>query len=141
MNLDLKQLVVDINSSLYLYDKDGYSYLKRNPSGELENVTTLSQFIECRLNLELFYVPELSDLIKYFDGHLFTVVSVDGLNEEKRRFDMVHAEMNMTGEYFITDPDQQDLSFPVILEEIKKVLGGTKISFGYSQKKIKLFIE
>ena len=58
---ELKQLVIDINSSLYCYDKDGCSYLKRSPSGELENVVSLRQFIECRLNLELFYIPELTD--------------------------------------------------------------------------------
>lgn len=139
--MELNQLVVNINSSLYCYDKDSCSYLKRSPSGDLENITTFSQYIECRLNLEMFYIPELADLVKYFDGHLFVVKEIEGLDEDNRRFTMVHAELNTTGDYFIMDPDNEDLSFPVVLEEIKKVLGGTKVSFGYSQKKIKINIE
>ncbi len=134
---ELKQLVIDINSSLYCYDKDGCSYLKRSPSGELENVVSLRQFIECRLNLELFYIPELTDYVKYFDGHLFTVTQVDGLQEDKRRFDMVHANLMPDYQYFLYDPDNP-VEPDEIVNQIKEILGGTSISFGYSQKKIKI---
>ena len=136
---ELKQLVIDINSSLYCYDKDGCSHLKRSPTGELENVVSLRQFIECRLNLELFYIPELTDYVKYFDGHLFTVTQVDGLQEDKRRFDMVHADLMPDERYFLQDPDNP-IDPGETVERIKEILGGTRISFGYSQRKIKINI-
>lgn len=136
----LKQLVIEINSSLYQYDRDGYSYLKRSPNGELENTRTLRQFIECRLNLELFYIPEISDYVKYFDGHLFTVTSIEGLQEDKKKFSKVIAEMNYSDQFFLQDPDEPKDPWE-LLDYIKESIGGTRISFGYSQRRIKVTVE
>ena len=136
----LKQLVIEINSSLYQYDRDGYSYLKRSPNGDLENIQSLRQFIECRLNLEMYYIPEISEYVKYFDGHLFTVVSVEGLQEEKRKFSKVHAEMNYSDQYFLQDPDDPKDPWD-LLATIRDILGGTKISFGYSQRRVKVTVD
>ena len=140
-NTELIQLVKSVLESIdNAYDKDGFSYLKRSPTGEIENAKTLQEFIEDRFNYDAFYIPEISDLVKYFDGHLFSVISLEGLKEKKKRFNRVYLQLSETDEYFIQDPDKE-LDYREVLDEIKNYLGGTKISFGDSKKKIKILIE
>lgn len=133
--MEIKEIVTEVIGSLYYYDRDGYSYLKRCPTGDLINTRTLPDFIECRLNLELYYVPELVDLVKYFDGHLLVVSGVTDLDESKRKYRQVQVDLVYPGdEYFTGDPDRPDLVPTEIFEQIKQVFGGTRLTFGCNIK-------
>jgi hypothetical protein len=50
---------------------------------------------------------------------------------------MVHANLMPDYQYFLYDPDNP-VEPDEIVNRIKEILGGTSISFGYSQKKIKI---
>lgn len=79
----VKQIISEVNSRLSVYDP-GFISLKRFSEGEKERVTTFSQFIECKINMEMYLgFPELSQYIEMFDGHLFEVKEIKDPDEEK----------------------------------------------------------
>lgn len=131
----LKQMIVNINSSLPYYEKD-YISVKRTPLGDKERVESFRQFIECRLNFECFSIPELRPYAEAFDGHLFEVTAVYDQDEARRRFSMVQAELCKSSDTYIGDQDFLDS-----IDEVEDILGGSTLKFNYSQKKTKIYIE
>ena len=138
---ELEKIVLEINTDLYYYDRDGHSFLKRSPTGELENVACLESFLEARLNLELFYVPGLFDLVKYFDGHLIKVTRLEGKDELHRRYTKGYAEVVYPGdEYFLGDPDNPGLDPKSVFDNITEALGYRSFSFSGDTKQGKVWI-
>ena len=126
-----KKAIINVNSSLSMYDKD-YVFLKRYILGEKEKIESFSQFIECRLNFELSLISEIFPYVETFDGFLFKVKNIEGCDDSKRRFKNVTAEITND---FIQNEDAMK-----VINELISNLGWKTISFGYSQKKVKIIL-
>lgn len=147
---ELKKIVISINETLPYYDP-GWSRLQRSPVVPREEIETFKQYIECRFNMEAFRSPLLREFAEYFDGYLFEVTEIIDEDDKKRRFTEVCIEPTKTWDNF-TDPDMIDNILEVddeekkrdkfykVTDDLKRLIGGEKIYFNYSQKKIKLRI-
>lgn len=130
----IKEAIRNVNESLKSYEAEWVS-LKRCPYSEKERVHTLRQFIECRLNMEFFYIPELREYVENFDGHFLEVMSVVGEDDKRKRFEYVEAYVNKSPDWYIGE------NFYEAILKIEKLLGGSKIKFTYSLKRPKITIE
>ena len=136
MDLDstLLKIISEVNRTLNQYEKDWIS-CERIP-GVRERCDSFEHFIELRFNRECYKVPEFQKLIEATDGHLFKCTSLENSDIEKRKFSKAHIE--------ILDPSlirDEDVEIKEMLDEVLKLLGGTKISFNGVKKKIKYKIE
>ena len=130
----IKEAIKSVNESLRSYEAEWIS-LKRCPYSEKERIHTLRQFIECRLNMEFFYIPELREYVENFDGHFLEVMSVVGEDDKRKRFEYVEAYVNKSPDWYIGE------DFYEAILKIEKLLGGSKIKFTYSLKRPKITIE
>ena len=130
----IKEAIKSVNESLRSYEAEWIS-LKRCPYSEKERVHTLRQFIECRLNMEFFYIPELREYVENFDGHFLEVMSVVGEDDRRKRFEYVEAYVNKSPDWYMGE------DFYEAITNIEKLLGGSKIKFTYSPKRPKITIE
>lgn len=131
---NIKEAIKNLNESLKTYQAE-YISLKRSPYCEKERIHTFRQFIECRLNMEFFYIPELQEYVESFDGHFLEVMSVIGEDTKKRRFQTVTAYVNKSPDWYRGE------DFFQAITEIENLLGGTQIIFTYSTKRPKITIE
>lgn len=130
----IKEAIKSVNESLRSYEAEWIS-LKRCPYSEKERIHTLRQFIECRLNMEFFYIPELREYVENFDGHFLEVMSVVGEDDRRKRFEYVEAYVNKSPDWYMGE------DFYEAIINIEKLLGGSKIKFTYSPKRPKIIIE
>lgn len=124
----------NVNESLRSYEAEWVS-LKRSPYAEKERIHTFRQFIECRLNMEFYYIPELQKYVENFDGHFLEVTSIIGENDKRRRFEYVIAYINKNPDWYMGEDFCEDMT------EIEKLIGGSIIKFTYSSKRPKITIE
>ena len=92
------EAIKSVNESLKTYEAEWIS-LKRSPYADKERIHSLRQFIECRLNMEFFYIPELREYVENFDGHFLEVMSVIGEDSRRRRFEYVIAYIKKCPQY------------------------------------------
>lgn len=130
----IKEAVRNVNESLKQYEAEWVS-LKRCPYSEKERVHSLRQFIECRLNMEFYYIPEFQEYVENFDGHFLEVMSVIGEDDRRRRFEYVTAYVNKSPDWYMGE------DFYSAISEIERLMGGSKIVFTYSPKRPKVTIE
>lgn len=130
----IKEAIKSVNASLRSYEAEWIS-LKRCPFSEKERIHTLRQFIECRLNMEFFFIPELKEYVENFDGHFLEVMSVVGEDDKRKRFEYVEAYVNKSPDWYMGD------DFYEAITKIENLLGGSKIKFTYSPKRPKITIE
>lgn len=130
----IKEAIKSVNASLKSYEAEWIS-LKRCPFSEKERIHTLRQFIECRLNMEFFFIPELKEYVENFDGHFLEVMSVVGEDDKRKRFEYVEAYVNKSPDWYMGD------DFYEAITKIENLLGGSKIKFTYSPKRPKITIE
>lgn len=130
----IKEAIKNVNESLRSYEAEWIS-LKRCPYSEKERIHTLRQFIECRLNMEFFYISELREYVENFDGHFLEVMSVVGEDDRRKRFEYVEAYVNKSPDWYMGE------DFYEAITNIEKLLGGSKIKFTYSPKRPKITIE
>ena len=147
---ELKELVRNVNETLSCYDP-GWSRIQRSPHGNRVEIETFRQFLECRFNREAFYSPSLKEYAEYFDGYLFEVTSVIGEDEKKCKFKEVCIELTKTWDNFqdlemidslcFEDEDLKREKFWKVTDEVKNLIGGERIFFNNSVKKVKIRIE
>lgn len=130
----IKDAIKNVNESLRNYEAE-WTSLKRSPYSEKERIHSFRQYIECRLNMEFYYIPELTEYVENFDGHFWEVMSVIGQDEKKRRFEYVIAYINKSPDWYGGEDFCSDMN------EIEKLVGGSKIKFTYSAKRPKITIE
>lgn len=131
----IREAIKRVNESLKNYEAEWIS-LKRSPYSEKERIHSLRQFIECRLNMEFYYIPELQRYVEGFDGHFLEVMSVIGEDDKRRRFEYVIAYVNKSPDWYMGEEDFYDA-----MTEIEKLIGGSKIKFTYSTKRPKITVE
>lgn len=132
--IDLTDAIKRVNETLRSFEINWIS-LKRSPYSEKERIHSFRQFIECRLNMEAYYIPELKEFVEKFDGHFLEVTSVIGENLKKKRFEYVIAYVNKSPDWYFGENFLEDM------ERIENLLGGTKIKFTHSSKRPKINIE
>lgn len=139
---ELKSLVISVNESLQYYEKDFIS-VQRCPVIPRERVESFRQYIECRFNYEAFKSPTLRPYAEYFDGYLFDVVAVYDEDEKKRIFSEVCVELCTNPQSFLDDQynDDPDISFLSVIDEVKEILGGSRIYFNKSKRIPKIRVE
>lgn len=130
----VKSAIRGVNESLRYFEAEWIS-TQRTPYSDKERIHTLRQYLECRLNMEFWGIPELSGIIEGFDGHFLEVMSVQGEDPKRRRFETAIAYVNKSPDWYLGEED-----FPVVLEKIEKFLGGTRIQFNNSPKRPKIII-
>lgn len=123
-----------VNESLRYYEAEWVS-TQRTPYSDKERIHTLRQYLECRLNMEFWGIPELSGIVEGFDGHLLEVMSVIGEDSKRRRFETAIAYINKSPDWYLGEED-----FAVVLEKIENFLGGTRIQFNNAPKRPKITI-
>ena len=144
---ELKRMVISVNETLSYYDP-GWSRLQRCPIIPREEVESFKQFIECRFNMEAFNSPIFREFAEYFDGYLFEVTDIVDEDDKKRRFSEVCVELTKTWDNFSDpylldenvseDEEEKRDKFYKVTDDLRNLLGGDKIYFNYSQKKIKI---
>lgn len=142
---ELKRLVISVNESLQYYEKDFIS-VQRCPILSRERVDTFRQYIECRFNYEAFKSELLCPFAEYFDGRLFEVTSVVGADEKKRKFVEVCVELckdpaDFANPGYLEEDEFSETTYFTVIEDLKEVLGGSRIYFNHSQKIPKIRVE
>lgn len=130
----VRNAIREVNESLRYFEAEWIS-TQRTPYSEKERIHTLRQYIECRLNMEFWKIPELSGLVEGFDGHFLEVMSVIGEDTKKRKFETAIAYINKSPDWYFGEED-----FSIVLDKIEKFLGGSKIQFNNSSKRPKITI-
>ena len=131
----LKDIIRKVNETLRYYEKE-YIELKRTPEAEKEVCTSFEHYIEARFNMECCNIPELSDLERKTEGHLFVCTSIQDPDEARRRFGFATVELISPEDF-----ECADSSILESLEIIKQALGGSKISFNSVKQRIKIQID
>ena len=130
----VKAAIRGVNESLRYYEAEWIS-TQRTPYSDKERIHTLRQFLECRLNMEFWRIPELSGLVEGFDGHFLEVMSVQGEDDKRKKFELAIAYVNKSPDWYLGEED-----FSVVLEKIENFLGGTRILFNNSPRRPKITI-
>ena len=126
LSKELKVRIGEVIKSVGYYEK-GFSSTKRTPVGDKERSESLSQYIECRLNFELFRVQKLRELEEMMDGHLFKVTNVDG--EDGRKFESVSLTLDSKPIHLT------DMEYNLVSMKLFEVIGGNSMKFGNKWRK------
>lgn len=134
---ELKQVVLEVNRTLPVYEKDWISVKRTPESEEKERCTCFEQFIEARFNYEFCKrYTEFSDLINFLEGKAFKCTLLEEPDEIKRRFKNV--EITLIDPSIVQDPSDLFLSE---YQRLRTWLGGSIISFNSVRKKIRIKIK
>ena len=134
--ISVEAAIVGVIKSLPHFEAEYISLLRRPGSIDKERIHTFKQFIECRLNNEFFFIPELSEIAEDFDGYMITVTMVQQPNSPyKNRFSEIRAEINQACPEFIGEDINEDI------EKIRNFLGGTRIRVISAPRMPKIIIE
>ena len=95
--VSVERAILEVIRSLPRFEAGYVSLLRRPGSMDKERINTFQQYIECRLNYDFFYIPELRGVIEDFDGYLLRVTSVQQPNTKyKNRFSEIRVEVNLS---------------------------------------------
>lgn len=134
LNEILMSVISEVNRTLSAYEAEWVS-CKRSPEVEKEVCKSFEQYVEARFNYECSKIPELRDLVIQTDGNLFRCVGMDNPDTSKRRFTWVYFELlrpeDLIPEFEFLRPR---------LEQVRDLLGGTRLKFNNVKKKIKYLI-
>lgn len=134
--ISVEAAIVGVIKSLPHFEAEYISLLRRPGSIDKERIHTFKQFIECRLNNEFFFIPELSEIAEDFDGYMITVTMVQQPKSPyKNRFSEIRAEINQACPEFIGEDINEDI------EKIRNFLGGTRIRVISAPRMPKIIIE
>lgn len=134
VSIELENAIIDVVSSLRNYEAE-YRSLLRYPGAEKERIHSFSQYIDCRVNFEMYILPGLTDIADNFGGHLFSVIAIEGANERTRRFSRIVVGINEGYSGYWGDDLEGDLA------RVRSYLGGSRITIVYSKRKPTIFID
>lgn len=140
---ELKTLVCSVNESLVYFEKD-YISVQRCPIVIRERTETLRHYLECRFNFEAFNSPSLRPYAEYFDGYLFDLVFIQDPDEKKRIYTEACVELCKDPTRFLDEQfrlEEEGVTYLSVIDELTKLLGGTRIYFNKSSRIPKIRIE
>lgn len=132
---EIKKMISRVNKTLIHYKKGGWIDCRRTPDAGQEMMETLEQFVDARFNREAWNVPEFQKAEEYLGGRLFSC-TLEEPDENKKRYKQ--ATLTLIDIDNVIEPSQELID---LVEEIKTLLGGTKIKFNSVKIKIKYTIE
>lgn len=131
----LRDSIKKVNETMRFYEVD-YVELKRWVGGEREPCESFEHYIESRFNMELSKLPEFIEMETMTQGHLFMFDSITKKDDYRKKFGTVTLRL--------LRPEDMEIQYKPILdglEVIKKLLGGSKITFNCVMKRIKVIID
>lgn len=133
--MGINEIIEKVIDTLRYYESD-FTSVKRTPVDYQERSKSLSHFIECRFNFELFKMARLVELAQKTDGHLFKVIDIVGENSES--FEKVTLIVNDDMDIWKSE-DTYSKSIEIVIN----ALGGNKITFlpKLNDEEIKVIIE
>lgn len=131
----LAEFLIGVNSTISYFDK-GYTSVKRTPMSTCpERMTDFKEFITIRLNYDCFLFPEFREIAELTGGKVFDIISTEGLDEHYRKFKTMTIQVKQ-GLFTMSDSAGNNLG-----KIMATLIGGTRIKFNYSLKRIKLSID
>lgn len=129
----MEEVILKVVNTLKVYEK-GFTSVKRNPVDYQKRVESLSEFVECRINFELFKDPRFKELEEIMDSHLFEVESINDENPFKNSFSSITLSIGSKP----INMSEEDYSH--ITESLISLIGGTSVSFSSDRNNLNLVI-
>lgn len=130
--MKFNEIVAKVVSTIRVYEK-GFTSVKRTPVDYQVRITSLSEFIEFRLNFEAFKMDSLRSYEELMDGYLFKVDSLE--NEDGNSFSKANISLGIKPEYMSEE------IYNNLINSVIKEIGGNTISFTSDRNNLNLLIE
>lgn len=128
----LDKVIRNVVSTIRLFEK-GFTSVQRNPVDLSVRIGSVGEFVECRLNFELFKVDEFRNYEEMMDGYLMKVRKVEG--ERSRGYSRIHVSIG-------DKPGQMnDELYNEIVNKVASLIGGKCISFSDDKRNLNIVIE
>lgn len=131
--MEIEEVILKVVNTLKVYEK-GFTSVKRNPVDYQKRVESLSEFVECRMNFELFKDSRFKELEEAMDSHLFEVESISDENSFKNSFSSITLSIGSKP----INMSEEDYSH--ITESLISLIGGTSVSFSSDRNNLNLVI-
>lgn len=120
--MEMEEVILKVVNTLKVYEK-GFTSVKRNPVDYQKRVESLSEFVECRINFELFKDSRFKELEEIMDSHLFEVESINDENPFKNSFSSITLSIG-SKPVNVSDDEYEN-----VINSLTDLIGGTSISF------------
>lgn len=131
--MEMEEVVLKVVNTLKVYEK-GFTSVKRNPVDYQKRVESLSEFVECRINFELFKDSRFKELEEIMDSHLFEVESINDENPFKNSFSSITLSIGSK------PVNVSDDEYESVINSLTNLIGGTSISFSSDRNNLNLII-
>lgn len=129
----MEEVILKVVNTLKVYEK-GFTSVKRNPVDYQKRVESLSEFVECRINFELFKDSRFKELEEIMDSHLFEVESINDENLFKNSFSSITLSIG-SKPVNVSDDEYEN-----VINSLTNLIGGTSISFSSDRNNLNLII-
>ena len=129
----MEEVILKVVNTLKVYEK-GFTSVKRNPVDYQKRVESLSEFMECRINFELFKDSRFKELEEIMDSHLFEVESINDENPFKNSFSSITLSIG-SKPVNVSDDEYEN-----VINSLTDLIGGTSISFSSDRNNLNLII-
>lgn len=129
----MEEVILKVVNTLKVYEK-GFTSVKRNPVDYQKRVESLSEFVECRINFELFKDSRFKELEEIMDSHLFEVESINDENPFKNSFSSITLSIG-SKPVNVSDDEYEN-----VINSLTDLIGGTSISFSSDRNNLNLII-
>ena len=131
--MEMEEVALKVVNTLKVYEK-GFTSVKRNPVDYQKRVESLSEFVECRINFELFKDSRFKELEEIMDSHLFEVESINDENPFKNSFSSITLSIG-SKPVNVSDDEYEN-----VINSLTNLIGGTSISFSSDRNNLNLII-
>lgn len=131
--MEMEEVILRVVNTLKVYEK-GFTSVKRNPVDYQKRAESLSEFVECRINFELFKDSKFKELEEIMDSHLFEVDSINDENPFKNSFSSITLSI---GRKPIGMSDEE---YEKVTNSLINLIGGTSMSFSSDRNNLNLVI-
>lgn len=131
--MEMEEVILKVVNTLKVYEK-GFTSVKRNPVDYQKRVESLSEFVECRINFELFKDSRFKELEEIMDSHLFEVESINDENLFKNSFSSITLSIGSKPVNVSED------EYENVINSLTNLIGGTSISFSSDRNNLNLII-
>lgn len=131
--MEMEEVILKVVNTLKVYEK-GFTSVKRNPVDYQKRVESLSEFVECRINFELFKDSRFKELEEIMDSHLFEVESINDENPFKNSFSSITLSIG-SKPVNVSDDEYEN-----VINSLTNLIGGTSISFSSDRNNLNLII-
>lgn len=128
----LDGVIRNVVSTIRLFEK-GFTSVQRNPVDLSIRIGSVGEFVECRLNFEMFKMEEFKNYEEMMDGYLMKVIRVD--NERPRGYSRIHISIGDKPK------DMSEDMYLGMVNRVTELIGGRVISFSDDKRNLNIAIE